>query len=83
MSNGLSNLSIMEAIRLRVKDLDFGMKQITVRSGKGDKDRITTLPLSLTSMRIRLSRRWQRQLRWAMSFQIQPGKSPQGHPPQA
>jgi hypothetical protein len=29
-------LPVMEALRLRVKDVDFGMKQITVRSGKGD-----------------------------------------------
>ena len=42
-----SGLRIMEAVRLRVKDVDFGMKQITVRSGKGDKDRITTFPVSL------------------------------------
>jgi integrase len=32
-----SGLRIMEAVRLRVKDLDFQMKQITVRSGKGDR----------------------------------------------
>ena len=32
----------MEALRLRVKDVDAAMKQITVRSGKGDKDRVTT-----------------------------------------
>jgi len=39
-----SGLRIMEALRLRVKDVDFEMKQITVRSGKGDKDRVTVLP---------------------------------------
>jgi site-specific recombinase XerD len=37
-----SGLRIMEALRLRVQDVDFQMKQITVRSGKGDKDRVTT-----------------------------------------
>ena len=42
-----SGLRIMEAVRLRVKDVDFQMKQVTVRSGKGDKDRFTTLPVSL------------------------------------
>jgi integron integrase len=42
-----SGLRIMEAVRLRVKDMDFQMKQVTVRSGKGDKDRFTTLPVSL------------------------------------
>ena len=30
-----SGLRIMEAVRLRVKDVDFQMKQVTVRSGKG------------------------------------------------
>jgi site-specific recombinase XerD len=42
-----SGLRIMEALRLRVKDVDFKMKQVTVRSGKGDKDRFTTLSASL------------------------------------
>jgi len=39
-----SGLRIAEVIRLRVKDIDFDYKQITVRSGKGDKDRVTTFP---------------------------------------
>ena len=30
-----------EAVRLRVKDADLRMKRVTVRSGKGDKDRFT------------------------------------------
>jgi integron integrase len=38
-----SGLRRMECVRLRVHDVDFDMKQITVRSGKGDKDRYTTL----------------------------------------
>ena len=42
-----SGLRIMEAVRLRIKDVDFQMKQITVRSGKGDKDRVTTFPVSV------------------------------------
>src|SRR5262249_45956934 len=42
-----SGLRIMEAVRLRVKDIDATMKQVTVRSGKGDKDRFTTLAGSL------------------------------------
>jgi integron integrase len=33
-----------ECLRLRVKDLDFGYKQIIVRDGKGNKDRFTILP---------------------------------------
>jgi site-specific recombinase XerD len=36
-----SGLRIMEAVRIRVKDIDVQMKQLTVRSGKGDKDRFT------------------------------------------
>jgi site-specific recombinase XerD len=39
-----SGLRIMEAVRLRVKDIDDQMKPLTVRSGKGDKDRFTTFP---------------------------------------
>ena len=37
-------LRISEALSLRVKDIDFDYMQITVRSGKGKKDRITMLP---------------------------------------
>ena len=40
-------LRISEAVRLRIHDIDFEMRQITVRSGKGDKDRITTFPASV------------------------------------
>lgn len=39
-----SGLRVMECLRLRVKDIDFSYKQIMVRSGKGDKDRVTPLP---------------------------------------
>jgi integron integrase len=42
-----SGLRIMEAVRLRVKDVDVAMKQVTVRSGKGDKDRVTTFSATL------------------------------------
>jgi integrase len=34
----------MEAVRLRVKDVDFGRREILVREGKGAKDRVTMLP---------------------------------------
>lgn len=37
-------LRLMEAIRLRTKDIDFANQQIIVRSGKGDQDRVTMLP---------------------------------------
>jgi integron integrase len=36
-------LRISEAVSLRVKDLDFDSRAITIRSGKGDRDRITVL----------------------------------------
>jgi integron integrase len=39
-----SGLRLMEAIRLRVKDLDFDHRAILVRQGKGAKDRVVTLP---------------------------------------
>jgi integrase len=39
-----SGLRIMEAVRLRVKDLDFSRDEIVVRDGKGEKDRVTVLP---------------------------------------
>jgi integron integrase len=42
-----SGLRLMECVRLRVKDIDFGYLRITVRDGKGAKDRITMLPVNL------------------------------------
>ncbi len=42
-----SGLRIMEAVRLRIQDIDYAFKQLTVRSGKGAKDRLTTFPASL------------------------------------
>jgi integron integrase len=42
-----SGLRLMECLRLRVKDVDFTYGQITVRDGKGAKDRVTMLPESL------------------------------------
>ncbi|MBT3714346.1 MAG: integron integrase [Anaerolineae bacterium] len=43
-----TGLRLSEVIRLRVKDIDFGNKQIIVRDGKGGKDRRTMLPEQLT-----------------------------------
>lgn len=42
-----SGLRLMEVLRLRVKDIDFSMRALIIRAGKGDKDRITVLPDSL------------------------------------
>src|SRR3989454_3569569 len=39
-----AGLRLLECCRLRVQDVDFGTNQIVVRSGKGDKDRMTMLP---------------------------------------
>lgn len=44
-----SGLRLMEACRLRVLDIDFSMRQITVRNGKGAKDRVTMLPEALVA----------------------------------
>ncbi len=41
-----SGLRLMEALRLRVQDLDFERRKLTVRDGKGGKDRRTLLPQS-------------------------------------
>ena len=42
-----AGLRLNELLSLRIKDLDFALSTITVRSGKGDKDRVTLLPQSL------------------------------------
>src|ERR1043166_7411919 len=42
-----SGLRLMECVRLRAKDVDFELAQITVRDAKGGKDRVTMLPLNL------------------------------------
>lgn len=42
-----AGLRLMEGLRLRVKDIDLKQRQVIVRGGKGDKDRVTVLPASL------------------------------------
>jgi integron integrase len=42
-----SGLRLLECASLRIKDVDFGNKQILIRRGKGGKDRVTLLPASL------------------------------------
>ncbi len=42
-----SGLRLMECLRLRVKDIDFGQNHVVVRNGKGQRDRVTLLPRSL------------------------------------
>jgi integron integrase len=52
-----SGIRLSECLRLRVKDIDFEFKTITVRDGKGEKDRVTILPESLIpELKIHVSR---------------------------
>lgn len=44
-----AGLRVTEALRLRVQDLDFDRHELTVRSGKGDRDRRTMLPASVAA----------------------------------
>ncbi|MCP4625173.1 MAG: integron integrase, partial [bacterium] len=39
-----SGLRLMECVRLRIQDIDFHYAQLTIRDGKGHKDRVTMLP---------------------------------------
>jgi integron integrase len=48
-----TGMRLMEALRLRIKDVDFGRNEITIRDGKGGKDRRTMLPRSLTEALLR------------------------------
>jgi len=45
-----SGMRLMEGLRLRIKDIDSKYQQITVRDGKGAKDRQTVLPASLNNI---------------------------------
>ena len=55
-----SGLRLMEALRLRLKDVDFENGQIVVRDGKGEKDRVTVLPESLReALRAHMRQVWQ------------------------
>jgi integrase len=45
-----SGLRVMECLRLRIKDIEFEYKTITIYDGKGEKDRVTVLPESLVPL---------------------------------
>lgn len=45
-----SGLRLMESLRLRIKDFDFDHRAIVIRSGKGGKDRVVTLPDELIGL---------------------------------
>jgi integron integrase len=42
-----SGLRLLECLRLRIKDLDLSRREIRLRSGKGDRDRVTMIPMRL------------------------------------
>jgi integrase len=44
-----TGMRLMEGMMLRIKDVDFERREITVRDGKGGKDRMTMLPLALAA----------------------------------
>src|SRR5690606_20390921 len=44
-----SGMRLMEALRLRVKDVEFSRLEILIRDGKGQKDRVTMLPRKLAA----------------------------------
>ena len=52
-----SGLRLSEALALRVKDIDFERRELTVRRGKGAKDRVTMLPDSLGPVLVRQLKR--------------------------
>lgn len=43
-----TGMRILECLRLRIKDIDLARSEIIIREGKGNKDRVTMLPASLT-----------------------------------
>jgi site-specific recombinase XerD len=53
-----TGMRLMECVRLRVKDVDFAARQITVRDGKGGKDRVTMLPDALARKYPRAATSW-------------------------
>ncbi len=61
-----SGLRLMEALRLRVKDVDVQRRELTVRDGKGGKDRLTLLPQSVVpALQQHLARVRSLHLRWS------------------
>jgi integron integrase len=61
-----SGLRLLEALRLRVKDIDFSYSQIVVRDGKGKKDRVTILPDTVASALQMHLRAVKEQHKWAL-----------------
>jgi len=63
-----AGLRLREALELRVKDVDFGRREIRLRAGKGGKDRVTVLPEAvrdrLEAHLVRVERRHRKDLAW-------------------
>lgn len=72
-----SGLRLLEALQLRVKDLDFTRREIVVRRGKGDSDRITMMAdaahQDLTGQLERVRRQYQRDLASGGGYVSLPG----------
>lgn len=45
-----TGMRVSECVRLRVQDIDFGYRRVTIHSGKGDKDRVVPLPKRLVEV---------------------------------
>ena len=79
-----AGLRLLECAQLRVKDIDFGMSQILVRAGKGDKDRVTVLPAmvktDLANHLERVRRGHERDLRQAAGWVELPSALAQKYP---
>jgi integron integrase len=45
-----TGMRILEGLRLRVQDIDFKRREILIRDGKGAKDRVTMLPVTLVAV---------------------------------
>lgn len=79
-----SGLRLLEALSLRVKDLDFARAQLIVRGGKGDKDRVTVLPpplhAELRAHLVRVRRLHERDLAEGAGRVLLPGAMDRKHP---
>ncbi len=52
-----TGMRLLEALRLRVKDVEFARREVIVREGKGNKDRVTVLPENLLApLRLQLDK---------------------------
>ena len=56
----VAGLRLLEALRLRVKDVDFSRRELTIREAKGNKDRVTMLPGAVADPLARHLEAWRR-----------------------